>query len=253
MCGACGSLGRLASNGRMSHLLIIERTRLPVEGHRTLTRNRSNLRSRSSYADKAAQPVNGFLQVGLFLVALSLVVMAVLSVVVYRGGGRRTDRPPARLTFDEAPVHSFFADSSPPAMDEQARAGKADAAITRPVSLQSGALNRLLAGVRLPCGLERLHPDGEDEDLRWAFFTIGHEPKIVAMSVAGELERLGLEVEPLSYTEARALQDGLELSVTIFLEPRRVVRNRRVAFPTAPAAAVVVEFAVVWCQGTFLR
>ena len=63
--------------------------------------------------------------------------------------------------------------------------------------------------------------------------------------MADELERLGLEVEPLSYTEARAWRDGLELAVTIFLEPRRVIRGRRAAFPTAPPDAVVIEFSVV--------
>jgi hypothetical protein len=188
--------------------------------------------------------VKGFVQVGLVWVGLSLLVMAGLSIVVYWRGGRRRDRRPSQLTFDDARVYSFS-----PAPSDEARHPADDAPseplITRPVSLTSGALDRLLAGVRLPCGLERLHPDGEDENLRRAFFTIGHEPKMVAISVADELERLGLEVEPLSFTEARAWRDGLELAVTIFLEPRRVIRGRRAAFPTAPSEAVVIAFSVV--------
>ena len=188
--------------------------------------------------------MKGFVQVGLVWVGLSLLVMAALSIVVYWRGGRRGDKRPSQLTFDDARVYSFSpAPSGDDALPDDP--GPAEPLITRPVSLTSGALDRLLAGVRLPCGLERLHPDGEDENLRRAFYTTGHEPKMVAISVADELERLGLDVEPLSYTEARAWRDGLELAVTIFLEPRRVIRGRRAAFPTAPPDAVVIEFSVV--------
>ena len=193
--------------------------------------------------------MKGFLQVGLVWVALSVVVMAALSVVVYWRGGRRRDKGRSELTFD-ARVYSFSQSAPPSASADEAtpepdETEPPEPIITRPVSRTSGALDRLLAGVRLPCGLERLHPDGEDENLRRAFFTTGYEPKMVAVSVADELERLGLDVEPLSYTEARAWRDGLELAVTIFLEPRRVIRGRRAAFPTAPPDAVVIEFSVV--------
>ena len=77
---------------------------------------------------------------------------------------------------------------------------------------------------------------------------VHHRPRaaeVVAVAVVDELERLGMDVEPLSYTEARAWRDGLELAVTIYLEPNRVIRGRRPAFPTAAPDAVVVEFSVV--------
>ena len=118
-------------------------------------------------------------------------------------------------------------------------------AITHQVSEDSGSLNRLLAGVQLPCGLERLHLDDEDETMSMAFVTAEAEPRIIAVSLVDELERLGMEVEPLSYTEARAHRDGFELAVTIYLEPRRVIRDRRTAFPKAPTDSVVVEFTMV--------
>jgi hypothetical protein len=191
--------------------------------------------------------VKGLFQVVLVWLALSVVVMAALSVFVYWRGGRRRDKRPQMLTFDDARVYSFS--SSPSTSSDDGDDGKEvpppEPVITRPVSRTSGALDRLLAGVRLPCGLERLNPEGEDEDLRRAFVTSGVEPRVVAISVADELERLGLDVEPLSYTEARAWRDGLELAVTIFLEPRRVIRGRRAAFPNAPPDAVVIEFSVV--------
>jgi len=56
---------------------------------------------------------------------------------------------------------------------------------------------------------------------------------------------MGLEVEPLSYTEARAFRDGFELAVTLFTEPHRVIRDRRLAFPGAGDEAIVIEFSVV--------
>ena len=126
-----------------------------------------------------------------------------------------------------------------------AKPAGAEPAITHQVSEDSGSLNRLLAGVQLPCGLERLHLDDEDETMSMAFVTAEAEPRIIAVSLVDELERLGMEVEPLSYTEARAHRDGFELAVTIYLEPRRVIRDRRTAFPKAPTDSVVVEFTMV--------
>ena len=74
--------------------------------------------------------------------------------------------------------------------------------------------------------------------------TTGYDARVVAVSIVDELERLGMDVEPLSFTEARAWRDGLELAVTIHLEPRRVIRYRRPAFPTAPEESIVLEFSV---------
>lgn len=172
--------------------------------------------------------------------------MAGLSAFVYLSGSRRRSRKnPTYLTFDDAQVYEFAGERRPDPAAPQPEPAHPEPAITHPVSADSGALDRLLAGVKLPCGLERLHPDGEDETLSMAFVTSGYEPRMVAVSVVDELERLGLDVEPLSYTEARVWRDGLELAVTIFLEPRRVIRNRRPAFGSAPPDSVVIEFSVV--------
>jgi hypothetical protein len=191
--------------------------------------------------------VESLLQIGLVWVIVSVVVLAGLSLVVYLGGSRRRDPNRSRtLTFDDAQVYPLAgrpAEREPePEPDEPAHV---EPAITHPVSSDSGALERLLAGVKLPCGLERLHPAGEDETIRMAFVTSLSEPRVVAVAVVDELERMGMDVEPLSYTEARAWRDGLELAVTIYLEPNRVIRGRRPAFPNAAPDAVVVEFSVV--------
>jgi hypothetical protein len=203
-------------------------------------------------------------QVGLVWLAVSLVAMAGLSAFVYLNGSRRRQgHEPRQLTFDDAEVYTISGDRRSDAGAVGGEGGangdgsgssgtgangvppRQEPAITRPVSAQSGVLPRLLAGVQLPCELERLHPDGEDEHLRMAFVTTGHDARVVAVSVVDELERLGMDVEPLSYSEARAWRDGFELAVTIFLEPRRVIRERRPAFPNAPADSVVIEFSVV--------
>jgi hypothetical protein len=185
------------------------------------------------------------LQAALVWLVVSLVVMAALSAFVYLSGSRRRgSTQPTQLTFDDAQVYEFAGDRRPE-QTAPPNPARAEPAITHPVSSDSGALDRLLAGVKLPCGLERLRPEGEDETISMAFVTSGYEPRMVAVSVVDELERLGLDVEPLSYTEARVWRDGLELAVTIFLEPRRVIRNRRPAFGTAPPDSVVIEFSVV--------
>lgn len=194
------------------------------------------------------------LQVGLVWGGVSLVVLIVLSVFVYAGSTRRHGSSGV-LSFDDPEVVSLPNERRGSARSGQMSSTKtthsqngadesagAEPAITHQVTTDSGSLNRLLAGVQLPCGLERLHPDDEDEAVRMAFVTVAQEPRMVAVSVVDELERLGMEVEPLSYTEARAHRDGFELAVTIYLEPRRVIRARRTAFPTAPLDAVVVEF-----------
>ena len=191
------------------------------------------------------------LQVALVWGAVSVVVMVVLSAIVYAGGTRRRGTAGV-LTFEEAAVVTIGSDRRPTANGatgsssteaaQLAHEPGSEPAITHQVTTDSGSLNRLLAGVQMPCGLERLHPADEDETVRMAFVTVAEEPRLVAVSVVDELERLGMEVEPLSYTEARAHRDGFELAVTIYLEPRRVVRSRRTAFPTAPIDGVVVEF-----------
>lgn len=117
--------------------------------------------------------------------------------------------------------------------------------IRHQITASSGALDRLLAGVQMPCGLTRLSVEGEDETRRIAFQTTGIDAREVAVSVVDELERMGMDIEPLSYTEARAFRDGLELAVSIFNEPNRVIRNRRLAFAGADPSGVVIEFSVV--------
>jgi hypothetical protein len=189
--------------------------------------------------------VTSLVRVGLVWVFVSTVMLAGLSVAVYLGGSRRRHRnQPRHVTFDDAQVLHLSGESAeaPPLPSEPERR---QPAITHPVSAKSGALHRLLAGVQLPCGLERLHPGGEDESLRMAFVTTDYEPRMVAVSVVDELERLGMHVEPLTFTEARAWRDGFELAVTIFLEPKLVIRGRRPAFPNAAPDAVVIEFSVI--------
>lgn len=188
--------------------------------------------------------MSGFIQLGAVFVIVSLLAMIGLSVAVYVGGSRR--RPPEYVTFEEGPA------VTPLQAERRAAAPggdlfdttRAEPAVTHPIHEDSGTLDRLLAGVQLPCGLERLYPDGEDELVRRAFVTSGYDARVVAVSVVDELERLGMDVEPLSYTEARAWRDGLELAVTIYLEPKRVIRYRRPAFPSVDPDAVVIEFSV---------
>ncbi|MDH4146152.1 MAG: hypothetical protein OEY23_13405 [Acidimicrobiia bacterium] len=198
------------------------------------------------------------LQIGLAWLIVSVLAMVGLTVFVFIGGRRtRALRSDRFVTFDEAQVYSFSADRRRSERDDdldehhEATAAhtaawrEAEPAINHPVSADSGALDRLLAGVQMPCNLERLYPEGEDERIRMAFVTSDHEPKVVAVSVADELERLGMDIEPLSFTEARAWRDGFELAVTIHMDPRAVIRGRRPAFPTAPEDSIVIEFSVV--------
>lgn len=192
--------------------------------------------------------MTGFIQLGAVFIAVSLLVMIGLSVAVYLGGSRRRSGP-EHLIFEEGERDAVQLPG-----DRRQRVAAADdlfhpapadePAVRHPVHEDSGALDRLLAGVKLPCGLERLYPDGEDELVRRAYVTEGHDARVVAVSVVDELERLGMDVEPLNYTEARAWRDGLELAVTIYLEPKRVIRYRRPAFPSVAPDAVVIEFSV---------
>ena len=78
-----------------------------------------------------------------------------------------------------------------------------------------------------------------------AVHTKVYEHREVAVSVVDELEGMGMDIEPLSYTEARAFRDGFEIAVSIFTEPNRVIRDRRLAFPGADPRSVVIEFSVV--------
>lgn len=103
------------------------------------------------------------------------------------------------------------------------------------------ALVRLLAGVEWPCGLEEL-PGAEPD--RVAYVTTEATSREVGLRVGEELRRLGLDVEAVQHHEARIWRDGLELLMTLYENPRRVIRDRRVAFPTAPREAVVVEFSL---------
>jgi hypothetical protein len=193
--------------------------------------------------------MTGVLQLVVAWLAVSVAVMAALTAYVYLSSGRRRGAPAAEfVTFDDDRARAGVGAArvgTPDVIDLRDLDERHEPAITHQVSTASGALDRLLAGASMPCGLERLHPDGEDERVRMAFFTRSQEPKVVAVSVADELRRLGIDVEPLSFTEARAWRDGLELVVTLHLEPQRFVRGRRLAFPNAPRDSLVVEFSVV--------
>lgn len=183
----------------------------------------------------------------------SVLTMVVLSGFVFVGSRRK------RLEDESAPYLDFDAAARVVRLSPRGRSGTAAAeaagggeneayaepAIRHPINAESGALDRLLAGVTLPCELERLPIDGEDETKRRAFQTFGYEARAVAVSVVDELDRMGMDIEPLSYTEARAFRDGFELAVSIYTEPNRVIRNRRLAFPGADPAGIVIEFSVV--------
>lgn len=192
--------------------------------------------------------MTGLLQLGIVFVAVSVLVAAGLSVFVYAGGSRRRSDKRRYVTFeDDGDVVPMAGSNKPTSQEDDGQAEpprEPEPAVTRPVHEDSGVLDRLLAGVQLPCGLERIQPEGEDESIRRSYLTTGYEPRVVAVSVVDELERLGMDVEPLSYTEARAHRDGFELAVTLYMEPRRVVRARRPAFPNAPDDGVVIEFSV---------
>lgn len=191
--------------------------------------------------------MSAVLQLALVWFVVSVVVMAALSLFVYLNGARRRERRnPAHLEFEDEEVVSLSLERRPRASGDILLGGSlAEPAVNHRITAESGALDRLLAGVQMPCGLERLRPEGEDERLRMAFATHDQEPKVIAVSVVDELERLGMDVEPLSFTEARAWRDGFELAITIHLDPRHVIRNRRPAFPNAKPDAVVIEFSVV--------
>ncbi len=185
-------------------------------------------------------------RIGLIWLIASLLVMVVLTAFVTVGSRRRRqDDGPEYLTFeDRAQVFTFSNRGPSRATTAFDGPTHAEPAINHQVSSESGALDRLLAGVSMPCELERLPLEDEDPAMRMAFVTTGHDARVVAVSVVDELERLGMEVEPLSYTEARAFRDGLEIAISIYLEPKRVIRGRRPAFPGAPPDSVVIEFSV---------
>lgn len=181
-------------------------------------------------------------RIGLVWLLASVLTMVVLTSVVFLGSRRKrlTDQGSRYLTFDApAQVYQLTPRGKGP------EAAHAEPAITHPVNAESGALDRLLAGVTMPCELERLHLDDEDERRRMAFQTFDYEAREVAVSVVDELERMGMDVEPLSYTEARAFRDGFEIAVSIYIEPNRVIRDRRLAFPSADPDGIVIEFSVV--------
>lgn len=194
-------------------------------------------------------------RVGFLWLATSLLVMLVLTSFVFVGSRRKrlAGDSPRYLTFDSARVVPL---TSRARVGESASADTVDhvdtdlhtassPVIRHQITASSGALDRLLAGVQMPCGLVRLPVEGEDETRRMAFQTFGFEPREVAVSVVDELERMGMDIEPLSYTEARAFRDGLELAVSIFTEPNRVIRNRRLAFPGSDPSGIIIEFSVV--------
>jgi len=181
-------------------------------------------------------------RIGLVWLLASVLTMIVLSGLVFAGARRRRlgGDGPAYVSFDTpanvAPLSARTGERARPAPEP---------VVSRRVTSESGALDRLLAGVQLPCDLERFVVEGENPRRRMAFVTYGYDAREVAVSVVDELERMGMDVEPLTYSEARAFRDGFEIAVTIYIEPSRVIRDRRVAFPGLGAEAVVLEFSVV--------
>ncbi len=175
----------------------------------------------------------------------SVFVMIGLTAFVFIGSRRRSSGGRRYLVFsDDAVVPLPHGRGYPDDVIDLSEPDHAEPAVTHPVTSASGSLDRLLAGVTMPCGLERLPLDEVEEEYRRAYMTSGWDPKTVAVMMVDELERLGMDVEPLSYTEARAHRDGLELAVTLYLEPRRVIRGRGPAFPGAQPDSVVIEFSV---------
>jgi hypothetical protein len=185
---------------------------------------------------------NWFGRIGLVWLLASVLTMIVLSGLVFAGARRRRlgGNGPAYVSFETpanvAPLsaRSRERDRTPP-----------EPVVTRRVTAESGALDRLLAGVQLPCDLEPLSVEGDNHRSRMAFVTYGYDAREVAVSVVDELERMGMDVEPLTYSEARAFRDGFEIAVTLYIEPSRVIRDRRIAFPGLRPDAVVLEFSVV--------
>jgi len=109
------------------------------------------------------------------------------------------------------------------------------------VTDQSSVLERLLAGMMLPC---ELAPSPTLSADRWLFVTHGHQPRIVALAIVEELERLGLDVHPVGYTEARARREGLELLVVLHADDESLQSDHRDLHPTALTGDTVVEFLV---------
>ena len=153
------------------------------------------------------------LRIVVWWLVVSVVVMAAMTTVVMvlrsrgaRGAAAVIELSPRRARGDGgAAITITDRDDTGP-----------DVGLTLPtrgkITGDSSVLERLLAGANLPCDLQpapTLDPD------RWMFVTAGHQPRTVALAVVEELHRLGLEVTPVGYTEARARREGLELSVTV--------------------------------------
>ena len=183
-------------------------------------------------------------RIGLLWLVASLLAMMVMSAFVFVGTWRRrlAGLGFGYVTFEPT---GRVIDLTTRAFSEQEELLGADLSLTRSVSERSGAIDRLLAGVSLPCGLTEVAGQSVQNIGRVAFQTTGFNAREVAVAVVHELQRMGVHVESLSQNEARAFRDGIEVSVTMFVDPNRVVRDRRLAFPSLDSASVVIEFAVV--------
>ncbi|MFN0092926.1 MAG: hypothetical protein ACKVWR_22040 [Acidimicrobiales bacterium] len=156
---------------------------------------------------------------------------------------------------DLVEIPSLFLRRSPPPPDlirgplpEPASPVEPPGAASLPRQDDAALIERLLVDVKLPSGLVYAAPPTPGQDLdhdRLAFITTEASARELAEAISEELAEAGFEVEPLSAHEARAHRDDAELAVTIYTEPRSVIRDRRPAFPGAAKGAAAVEFSVV--------
>ena len=104
---------------------------------------------------------------------------------------------------------------------------------------------QILAGISMPCDLVPLTGTDPSEDLaaatRVVFCTTGHAAGQVGLSLADELERIGMAVNGTGASSAMATNDVGCVELTIYANPETVNVGNAPAFPTAPSDSVVVE------------
>jgi hypothetical protein len=110
---------------------------------------------------------------------------------------------------------------------------------------RGASIASVLDGIRLPCDLAPLTGLGEGEAntaRRATFYTVGYPAEAVAPEIADELERLGLEFNPLTENTAVARRDDVQVRVAVHAVGSAYKGVADVTFPTAPEHSVVVEF-----------